>query len=165
MSVNKYQPYLHIYVEDAANSELATGFLLGQGAIPRQVQIQPPSGGWENVVEAVGQAGLQKNDNKHLLLLLDFDERSDRRELIAQRVGNMAGPAAERIFVFGVWSEPEKLKAALGHLSCEGIGKRCATECNDTPDTIWSHELVKHNESERKRLQPLLASFGCTLGS
>jgi hypothetical protein len=63
----------------------------------------------------------------------------------------------DRVFVLGVWSEPEALKANLG--SYETIGMAMAEDCREETDTIWGHDLLRHNASELDRLREHVPDF------
>ncbi|MFP4004440.1 MAG: hypothetical protein ACLFV8_11740, partial [Alphaproteobacteria bacterium] len=61
-------------------------------------------------------------------------------------------------FVLGALSEPEQLKrAGLG--SYEDIGRAMARECQDGTQSVWAHELLRHNEDERARLCDAVGNF------
>jgi hypothetical protein len=60
----------------------------------------------------------------------------------------------DRVFVLGVWAEPEDLKAELG--SYETIGIALAKACREKTDMPWDHRLLQHNRHEVARLQPHL---------
>lgn len=57
----------------------------------------------------------------------------------------------ERVFILGPRPEPERLKATLG--SYETIGRPIATGCRDGNDSIWNHDLLRHNAGEIARLR------------
>ncbi len=59
----------------------------------------------------------------------------------------------ERVFILGVWSEPEQLKKNLGQ-SFEKIGESLAQACINDDDELWQHELLKHNLKEIERMKP-----------
>ena len=59
---------------------------------------------------------------------------------------------AERVFVLGVLTEPERLKSKLGQ-SYEEIGKKLAFDCHERRNSMWGHDLLKHNQSEIARMQ------------
>ncbi len=55
------------------------------------------------------------------------------------------------MFVLGVWSEPEDLRADLG--SYETIGLALARDCREETDQTWEHCLLQHNAAELMRLR------------
>ena len=63
----------------------------------------------------------------------------------------------DRVFVLGTWSEPERLREALGR-SLESIGELMAEECED-PAGVWTHELLRHNGEELDRIRKLVCPF------
>jgi hypothetical protein len=69
---------------------------------------------------------LQKNPNRHLVLLMDFDGyAADRRAEFEERMAAVRG----QVFLLGSAYNPEKLKTALGKtfetVGCE-VGRACA---------------------------------------
>ncbi len=66
----------------------------------------------------------------------------------------------DRVFVLGVWSEPEALQSARGHAKLSTIAHALAREC-DEGGTLWQHGLLAHNAAEASRLRPLLARLRC----
>lgn len=94
-------------------------------------------------------AEMERNADRYMVLLIDFDGRPERLQDAKARI-----PAhlSEGVFVLGALSEPEALKRAdLG--SYETIGLAMAQDCRDETDTIWVHELLRHNASELDRLR------------
>ena len=147
MSVNKYQPHLLILPEDDANRQLANGFLLAPVLNLRAVQVLPPAGGWQKVLNDFTQsyiAEMKLYKNCHMLLLIDFDEQAERRELVQSHIPS---DLKDRVFVLGVWSEPEKLRQLLNK-SFEDIGLALAQDCPQKPSDTWNNELLKHNATE-----------------
>jgi hypothetical protein len=57
----------------------------------------------------------------------------------------------DRVFVLGVLTKPEEIKASLG--SYETIGMALAKDCREGTDTIWGHALLQHNAGELVRLR------------
>jgi hypothetical protein len=56
-----------------------------------------------------------------------------------------------RVFILGVWSEPEKLKEDQ-RVDFEGIGRKLREDCPRQPGGIWGHGLLKHNSHEVERM-------------
>ena len=159
MSANKYKPHIHILPEDAANEELANGFLLAPGLNERLCDVLRPAGGWRKVLEdfeAVHTAEMRRYSSRYMVLLIDFDEQTDRYEE-AQRV--IPSELKERVFVFGAWSEPEKLRRVLNITSYETIGTTLADGCPDKVSETWNNDLLKHNLEELKRVPAELKSI------
>lgn len=152
MSVNKNRPHILVLPEDDANRQLATGFQLALDfARHRQMQVLPVAGGWLEVLdrfqkEHVGD--MVRFSERHVVLLIDFDGREDRLEHVRSQIPT---EVSDRVFILGVWSEPERLKeAGLG--GYEAIGSRLANDCQEENEATWSHELLRHNAGELQRL-------------
>ena len=152
MSVNKYQPHVFVLPEDDANRQLANGFLkkLDRSA-PTKVQVLPEAGGWSEVLNRFQSdhiADMDRYPNRFMVLLIDFDGNDMRLAHVRNRIPEQL---ADRVFVLGAWSEPEKLKSA-GLGSYEEIGSAMAQDCRDDTEKIWGHVLLRHNEDELSRL-------------
>ena len=150
MGLNKFRPHIRVLSEDDANSNIWNGFTkeLRQGA---PIQVLPVAGGWLKVLADFrdDQAPLMDTFPERLMLLLiDFDEDDDRLEKAREYV---PVHLQERVFILGAWTEPERLRETLG--SYETIGRSIATGCRDGNDSIWNHDLLRHNAGEMARLR------------
>jgi hypothetical protein len=157
MSVNKYQPHVLVLPEDDANRQLANGFVL-EVQHYRQIQILSEAGGWLNVCETFLSGhvkGMRQYNERYLVLLLDFDNQSDRPDKVKEKIPT---DLRDRVFLLGVQSEPEALKqAGLG--SFEDIGRRLANECRSRIRDVWTHDLLQQNASEISRLEQAVCHF------
>jgi hypothetical protein len=155
MSANKNRPHILILPEDDANGDIANGFVLALTQNTRAVQVLESAGGWLKLVDEFRSAhiaAVSKYESRHMVLLVDFDRHEDRRARVQEAI---PGPLADRVFVLGVLSEPEELrKAGLG--TFEEMGRSLARECRENTADTWSHELLKHNGGELKRMAPVL---------
>jgi hypothetical protein len=149
--MNRQKPHLFVLPEDDANRQIANGFLLGLESSAR-VQVLHVAGGWYETInrfESDHVADMDRFRERFMVLLIDFDEESSRIDKVKDRIPERL---RERVFVLGVWSEPEKLKqAGLG--SYEQIGRSIAKDCRDKTQWILNHELLLHNAGELERLR------------
>ena len=152
MSVNKHRPHILVLPEDDANRQLANEFHQQvDWSRYRQMQVLPVAGGWGevlNLFENEHTAEMERCADRFMILLIDFDREQDRLREAQSRI-----PAhlIERVFILGVWSEPEDLRAALGSYAV--IGEAIARDCRDGTDKTWGHELLQHNAAELDRLR------------
>lgn len=156
MSVNKYKPHLFVLPEDDANINLANGFHLGVDLI-RQMQVLSAAGGWNAALERFKSEhvkGMDEWPERFIVLLIDFDGRENRLEIAKAAIPEHL---ADRVFVLGVLSRPEELKAILG--AYEEIGLAMADDCRRGTDSTWGHALLKHNASELERLRVSVRSI------
>jgi hypothetical protein len=153
MSVNDDLPHVLILPEDDANRQLANEF---HQWVPwhrqRQMQVLRVARGWNKVLklfESVHVAEMRRCGYRLMVLLIDFDGSEER---LVEAKATIPVDLADRVFILGAWSEPEALRQAkLG--SYETIGKAMAEDCREGTDTIWGHDLLKHNASELDRLR------------
>jgi hypothetical protein len=148
VSVNKYQPHVYILPEDEANKELAIGFLLGVNK-DGQTKVLNVAGGWNVVLEqfqSVHIAEMERYSARFMILMLDFDGKDRRKKAKAIIPEHLK----DRVFVLGVWTNPEALKHDLG--SFEDIGLKLADDCRQATDSTWRHRLLQHNAIELQRL-------------
>jgi len=151
MSVNKDRPHVLVLPEDKANLQLATGFHLEVASI-RQMQVLSVAGGWNAVLELFQSDHVSEMDRhplRFMVLLIDFDSKEDRLNDAKAAIPNHL---TDRVFILGVWSEPEALRKATLD-SYETIGGKLAKDCREETDTTWQHDLLKHNVSEFDRLR------------
>lgn len=155
---NKYKDHLLILPEDDANKDLALGFVnsLAKGA--NAVQIESVAGGWSAARDRLGGLlpSLRRFDKRRVLVLVDFDESGTRREDV---LGGVPEALKHRVFVLGVWSEPEALQKALGRRAREAIGEDLARECLGASTAHWGHPLLAHNAGELARLRADVLPF------
>lgn len=152
MSLNSERPHLLVLPEDDANRQIANGFVLNTRLDGRRIQVLTPPGGWLKVLDCLCKEhvkGLQANPERRIVLLIDFDDDAVNRSAYVR--GQIPPQYADRVFVLGVESEPERLRAACNK-KFEPIGEALADECAENTTDLWSHALLKHNAMELARL-------------
>lgn len=152
MGVNKYRAHVLVVPEDEATRQLANGFLLHHRLNATCIDVRPPCGGWLKVLEdlkTIHADGLRKYPERHVVLVVDFDEAFNSR--IKKFRKECPQDVADRVYVLGVFSEPEPLRAAIGK-PLESIGTDLAEACAEDDAGLWGHDLLKHNEAEQARL-------------
>ncbi|MGA9780248.1 MAG: hypothetical protein ACLPRE_05420 [Limisphaerales bacterium] len=159
MSVNRQVPHVLVLPEDDANRQLANGFQLDALLATRRMQILEEAGGWHEVLNRFKSdhvREMERNANRFMVLLIDFDKQGGRLENIRAEIPSHL---KERVFILGVWSEPEELRQECGE-SYETIGLTMAKDCRDNTELIWTHGLLSHNADElerlRKHIRPIL---------
>ena len=148
--INRYKPHVLVLPEDDANSQLANGFLL-HSAIRSHIQILEVAGGWMKVLNCFQSdhvSYMAKYPHRRMILLIDFDEDQERLTCAQAYIPETL---RDRVFILGVWSEPEALRADLG--SYEKIGLSIAEDCHAGTATTWGHHLLCHNANELERLR------------
>lgn len=152
MSVNKHKPHVLVLPEDDANREIANGFLRELSLNQRCIQILPIEGGWGKVLDAFVKrhlSGLRTHPQRHLVLLIDFDEQVEERMQLFMDV--IPEDVRERVYLLGTLDEPEPLRRDCGR-SLEKIGETLAAACAADESGLWEHAFLKHNEPELNRL-------------
>lgn len=145
--------------EDAANQQIANGFNLDPALDATRFHVCRYPGGWLKVLAEFEQShadALRKFTRRHLVLLIDFDGKVEERT--AQFKSAFPPGVADRAYVLGSRDDPESLRTNT-RLKFEGIGKALAGECASRVPSLWSHELLKHNEPELKRLMDAVSPF------
>ena len=158
--MNDYKPHVLVLPEDDANRQLANGFLMDPFLLHHGIQVLEPAGGWLRVLDrfvADNVSGMQQFEQRHMVLLIDFDNRGEER--LAEVKNRIPSRLIDRVLVLGVWTEPEALKRATRD-SFETIGKAMARDCREGTSEMWNHELLQHNSGEisrlREHVQPIL---------
>jgi len=152
MSVNKYLPHVLVLPEDDANRQLANGFLRDHSLLIQKIRMLPEVGGWIQVLERFKSDHVVEMDrypDRFMVLLIDFDGDEER---LTKAKAAIPDGLTGRVFVLGALSKPEDLRQA--HLgSYEDIGLAMAKDCREGTDTIWGHDLLRHNARELDRLR------------
>ncbi|MEW6281794.1 MAG: hypothetical protein AB1758_24525 [Candidatus Eremiobacterota bacterium] len=153
MSVNKHQPHIYVLPEDDANAQIADGFLTEPSVAPRKVLVLGNAGGWSRVRDCFVEdylPGLKRYLQRHIVLVVDFDQTETRRSQFEKVIPQ---DVRDRVFVIGVWSEPEDLKQDFG--GYEKLGRRLASDCRGDGDAgnAWNHALLQHNQPELERMR------------
>lgn len=137
MSVNREKPHFLILPEDTANERIANGFFLIDRFEKSNCQILPAQKGWPAVRDSLlsdHNSRLIKFPGAVMVLLVDFDNQGEE-DRIAQ-VKQFVDPAvADRVFVVGAKSEPERLKKTLG-----GVMKKSAKR---SPKIVWKAQPLR----------------------
>ncbi len=158
MSVNKYKKHVLVLPEDRADHQIAHGFQLHSSVNARAIQVLPILGGWKKVRDRFVQThitGMRNYSQRHIVMLVDFDQKQARFDKMKTPV---PPDLSHRVFVIGVWSEPELLRSDSG-MHFEQIGRELASECRDGTRQLWSHPLLRHNEAELERMITVLKPF------
>lgn len=153
MSVNVYLPHVLILPEDEADLNLANGFHQQiDWDRQRQIQVLNEAGGWRAALELFKAEHihyLQKYPTRFMILLIDFDAEEGRWDFAQTYIPEYL---KERVFVLGVWGEPEDLRR-VGLGFPEEVGGTLARECREETNTTWNHALLRHNSNELERLR------------
>lgn len=159
MSINKYKPHILVIPEDDAIRQIANGFILHQDLNERAIQILPIAGGWRKVVDEFTNNyinTMRQYRERRIVLIIDFDGRlNERLEHVKKEIPS---DLIDRVFILGVLSEPEELRADLTQ-SYETIGRSLSQDCSNDRRTVWGHNLLKHNDTELDRMISLIKPF------
>lgn len=158
MSANNYLPHLLVLPEDDANRQILVGFRNHHAVNFRKLDVQNNAGGWLAAVDDVVEEHvrlMRKYPARHVLLVVDFDGRPDRRGQIESRIPeDLRG----RFYILGCSDEPETLLAALG-IKAEELGRRLASDCDHNTNEYWNGAMLAHNEAELERLTRNVKAF------
>lgn len=149
MSINRFKRHLYVLPEDERNRQIATGF--EKSCDTNQIQVLNEARGWSNVCSVFELDHVREMNNfvdRYMVLLVDFDQSNSR---IADVHKHVPLSLANRVFVLGVWSEPEDLRRSVS-ASYEVIGEKMASDCRNGTSNIWGHPLLVHNATEIARI-------------
>lgn len=159
MGASKYKPHILVLPEDDANRQIANGFVLDPNLNERVIQILPSAGGWSKVLnefKTIHVSHMKQYPERRIVLIMDFDDMPQDR--LGKLQAEVPEELTDRVFILGVLSEPEKLKANI-RKSYEDIGKSLSHECSDNIQILWRHDLLKHNENELYRMVKFIKPF------
>ncbi|HXP60848.1 MAG TPA: hypothetical protein VN829_10175, partial [Dongiaceae bacterium] len=83
-----------------------------------------------------------------MVLLIDFDGDETR---LSDAQACIPPELKDRVFIIGALTRPEGLRVQLG--SYETIGLALAKDCRENTNTTWGSDLLRHNETELRRLR------------
>lgn len=155
MSANKYSEHLVVIPEDDANRQILNGFRNTLGVDFRKIQVEPVAGGWKKVLETFESDHIPTMGTfpkRHVLLMIDFDRDSNRIDEVKKVIPE---ELRDRVFVLGVFSEPEDLSKSIRQTE-EMIGELLADACLNKVEGLWSNPLLNHNNDELTRMQSLI---------
>ncbi len=158
MSANNHRPHLLVLPEDDANRQILVGFRNYHAVNFRQMPIQDVARGWLKARDAILDeyvATMRTYPNRHVLLVIDFDNHPARRDEIVDQIPQ---DLRDRFFVIGCLDEPERLFASL-RTRPEALGELLAADCDHGTSTTWSHEMLSHNAAEIQRLTVKVKPF------
>ena len=115
------------------------------------MQVLEVAGGWHEVLDrfrSVHVPAMERCFSRLMVLLIDFDGDEDR---LSHAKAAIPAHLNARVFILGVLTEPEALKADRGPY--ETIGLAMANDCRTGANEIWGHHLLQHNGDELIRLR------------
>jgi hypothetical protein len=144
--MNSYKPHILVLPEDEADRHLANGFFCHPDLTIQNYHIEKPSRGWNKVLAEFTEnqiTPMRKFEGRLLVLLIDFDKSRSRIDLFHEAIPD---DLKDRVFVLGVWSQPESLAAPHGNKGLEQHGNNLADDCaNNNRQRYWQTPLFKHN--------------------
>jgi hypothetical protein len=151
--MNREKPHIVILPEDDANRQIANGFLTNSDVNCTAVKILPSARGCRKAADKFAKdiiPGMLTYSEMIVILLIDFDAKENPVNNFTYAKSKIPDDLKDRVFVLGVFSEPEKLKRGIG--SYEKIGEKLAEDCYDSTNTLWQHDLLNHNQDELHRM-------------
>lgn len=152
--MNRDKPHVLIFPEDNANCQLANGFLEHLDVDNNAIKILSPAVGWKNVGDKFPThiaPHMEQHPLAIAILLVDGDNKEGEVTNFSYVKQQVPKKLQNRVFIIGVFSEPEELKKKL-KLSFEKIGEQLAEDCHKTSETLWQHKLLAHNQAELQRM-------------
>ncbi len=155
--MNREKPHIVILPEDDANREIANGILMNSNVKQRTIKILPPAGGCRKTADKFEKdiiPQMSTYPDMNVIMMIDFDEKKGSVNNSSYANSKIPDHLKHRVFVLGVFSEPEQLKKGNG--SYETIGEKLAEDCYNNTDTLWRYQLLKHNHRELHRMSPVI---------
>jgi hypothetical protein len=151
---NKYLPHIQIFPEDDANRDIVQALLLEIGAKTSRYKVFPTQKGWIHVLDnfaAYAVTGMRTFPQRYVVLIIDLDDKAAR---LAEAQKKIPLDLADRVFIFGCLSEPERLKVDFGNF--DAVGEALGKSCLDQGKPSWGHPLLKVNLPELTRFREVL---------
>lgn len=158
-SKNRYRSQVWIVPEDKADRSIAIGFINHPAVQARNCVVEEVAGGWTRLRDGfAGKGGYNEilrgeHAQAILLLLVDCDGFGAKR--LDDVLSAVDQDIKDRVFALGCGSNPEAFRTAVGR-KFEAIGRELAEECKSGTQSLWSHPMLAHNQSELARMTPII---------
>lgn len=149
-----YSRQLKILFEDSPYRDILNGVALSSNVNENALDFFKPCGGWLKVFEQLEKElkFLDKFKDRHLLILIDFDEKFESR--YDKFLKSIPSQYQNRVFILGVDNkESEALKSLFKMPNFEKIGKKLIKDCPDSDLSNWKNKHLQCNEFEIKRMK------------
>ena len=147
MGVNKHKPHLVVFMEDNPYRDIVNGMKKLINVDDTNIDSKNPCGGWSKVFSKLDEnlALINSNENMHILLLIDFDNKFEERyEKFEEMLKGQS--CKSRVFMFGIdKKESEDLKATLKYKNYEEISKCLLENCPNEVSQEWNNKHLKCN--------------------
>jgi len=160
MGVNHYKKHLVVFLEDAPYRDILNGVKLSLNVNDGVIDVKNPCGGWGKVFDKLKEnLYLLKNNNCHILLLIDFDDKEpaisnsheSRKKIFEESVPT---EYKERVYFLGVnYKQSEDLKKFFNLSNFETIGRHLVNGCPNGGLSGWQNIHLASNLSEIQRMQ------------
>ncbi len=118
----------------------------------KEMRVLEEADGWTKAVAKLKSAhfpAMQFDQNRFVVLLIDCDGKPERLDDVRAEVPSSL---ADRVFVLGARTKPEKLRVG----DKERFGGLLAEDCRAGTSKAWGHELLKHNSAEVDRMRQIV---------
>lgn len=161
MGVNRERQHLIIFPEDGPYRKLLNGLTKRSYHVNASViDVKNPCGGWPKVFEALTENLhlLSKYENAHILLLMDFDDKTLGELRFEERVAKFKELVPQdfenRVFLLGVnHKQAELLKKLFKTSDWEAIGKLLISDCPNGDLSNWNNKHLACNLPEIQRMK------------
>ena len=151
-----YNNQLKILFEDSPYRDILNGVALSSNVNENNLDFYKPCKGWLKVFEQLEceLKLLEKFKNRHLLMVIDFDEKFESRyDMFFTKVHPQY---QNRVFILGVdHKESEALKGLFRISDFEKIGKKLVEDCPTSDLSNWKNKHLECNLIEIKRMKDL----------
>lgn len=153
MSVNYYKEHLYVILEDEEYQKIMNGVNLSHHIDSAVIKISNFSDGWGKVFKDFQSSIklLKKFQERHILLLMDFDYEFDSR--LEKFHKSVPEELKNRVFILGIDNKESEDLAKYFKCNTEEVGKKLVKDCPDSDLSSWKNTHLECNLSEIERMK------------
>lgn len=153
MSVNYEKNHLYVILEDEKYQKIMNGVNLSLHVNNDAIKVSHLSGGWGKVFKDFQSSIklLKKFQERHILLLMDFDYEFDSR--LEKFHKSVPEELKNRAFILGIDNKESEDLAKYFKCNAEEVGKKLVEDCPDGDLSSWKNTHLECNLTEIERMK------------
>ena len=151
---NNYKHHLRVILEDDKYNNIINGIIVSPNVEDSLFDVRNPCGGWPDVFKElkIELKFLNKFKDRHILMLIDFDEKFESRYNIF--LTEVPSKYLNRVFILGVNNkEFEDLQRFFSLSNFEKLAKKLVENCPDSDLSNWKNKHLECNLAEIERMK------------